>query len=61
MTDLEMKVLQYVEDHSTELFEDLTKLVRFDTQNDRGRDGKEEECGRYSEQLYRNFGLETEF
>ncbi len=61
MTDLEMKVLQYVEDHSTELFEDLTKLVRFDTQNDRGRDGKEEECGRYIEQLYRNFGLETEF
>ncbi|HBX88294.1 MAG TPA: hypothetical protein DEG09_06715, partial [Marinilabiliaceae bacterium] len=59
MTDLEKKVMQYVDDNSTKLFADLTKLVQFDTQND-GRNGKEEECARYIEQLYRDFGLETE-
>ncbi len=60
MTDLEKKALQYVDDHSSELFASLTKLVQFDTQNNCGKDGKEEECARYIEQQYRDFGLETE-
>lgn len=55
----EQAALQYVDAHQQELFEMLSRLVQFDSQNLNG-DGKERECAEYLATQYRALGLETD-
>lgn len=59
MIKLEKRVLEYMSEHSDDLFSLLSDLVKFDTQNFITH-GLEKKCQLYIADLYRNLGLETD-
>lgn len=58
-TELEALVLHELDLRQDELYQLLSRLIQFDTQNDIS-DGKEGECAAYLYQLYRDLGLEAD-
>lgn len=59
MTDLEKRVLHYVEEHQDDLYQELSRLVRFDSTNHITW-GEERECAEYIAEEYRKMGLESD-
>ena len=55
---MEKRVLAYIEEHKQELFDCLSELIHFDTQNFK-QSGRERDCALYIEKLYQGIGLET--
>ena len=58
-TFLEQQALDQMDLHQQELYDLLSKLIQFDSQNF-GGEGREEPCARFVEDLYKKAGLETE-
>jgi len=59
LTPLEQKALAHMDEQKDALFALLCKLIQFDSQSF-GSEGREQECAKFVEQLYREAGLETE-
>ncbi|NLM77713.1 MAG: M20/M25/M40 family metallo-hydrolase [Ruminococcaceae bacterium] len=58
-TELEALLLHELDQRQDELYQLLSRLIKFDTQNSIS-DGKEKECAAYMYQLYRDLGLEAD-
>ncbi len=55
---IEKRVLDYIDAHSQQLFDHLSRLIGFDTQNFSST-GREQQCAEYIRGVYESLGLET--